>query len=189
MANKFDDKNSFKYTKSGSSHSKVDFLKGGMDFLDDELNNNSEDENLTLEELNDPEMIMEIDQDEIQYIEDVIEETPVKNQSSIVKSNIIQKKTVPKKPNLVDKMVDKDVSQLTKNMIKNVSSEDIKSIVNVSKRQKDQMVSGNMSFLARDNVTMEEKKEFLNKLDEITSSEDVSNANASFVMQWLKNRK
>lgn len=189
MANKFNDKNNFKQVKSGSSSSRIDFLKGGMDFLDNELKDNSDDENLTLEELNDPEMAIEIDQEESQDIEEIIEESPVKTKSTIVKSNIISKKPVVKKPDLVDKMVDKDVNQLTRNLVKGVSSEDIKSIINVSKKQKEQMVTGNMSFLARDNVTQEEKKEFLDKLDQITSSEDVSTANASFVMKWLKNRK
>lgn len=189
MSNKFNDKNNFKYTKGGSSSSKVDFLKGGTDFIDQALNDTSEDEILTAEELADPELAIEIDQEDFIEEESIVEDTTIKNKSNIVRANIAVKKPAVKKPDVVDKIVDKDVNKMVRDLVKDVSVEETRSIINVSKKQKEQMATGNMSFLGRDNATTEEKREFLNKLDEIVSSDDVSNANASFVMKWLKNRK
>lgn len=189
--NNFNDKNSFKYAKGGSSNSKLDFLQGGTDFLDKELNDNSESENISPDELYDPELDIEIDQENIE--EEIItleEDTSQKvKETKNGKTTIVPKKIAVKKTPVADKIVDKDVNNLVKKLVKDVNIEEIRSINNVSKKQKDQMISGNMSFLGRSNASTEEKKEFLNKLDEITSSEDITNANASFVMKWLKNRK
>lgn len=188
--NNFNDKNSFKKIKGGSSTSRLDFLKGGMDFLDEEFDDNNDTDNITQEELLDPELAIEIDQatieDDIVIVEEKIPNKSEENK--IGKSTVVTKKVVAKKPPVADKIVDKDVNDLVKKLVKDVDVDDVRSIKNVSKKQKDQMLSGNMSFLGRNDATSEEKKEFLNKLDDITSSEDITNANASFVMKWLKNR-
>lgn len=191
MANKnFNEKNTFKYAKGGTSSSKIDFLKGGTEFLDEELDDSFDTENLTLEELEDPELNIEIDQETTDNVMTVEEEVSEKvEEVKTGKVTVVSRKVAVKKPVVADKIVDKDVNKLVKQLVKDVNVEEVRSITHVSKKQKDQMVAGNMSFLGRDNVTMEEKKEFLNKLDEIVSSEDVANANASFVMKWLKHRK
>lgn len=189
--NNFNDKNSFKKIKGGSSTSRLDFLKAGMDFLDEELEEVNDSENLTQEELEDPELTIEIDQDNNEDEMLTVEEERVSQKTEEPKSGkvtVVTKKVTVKKPPVADKIVDKDVNDLVKKLVKDVDSEDIRSIKNVSKKQKDQMLSGGMAFLGRNDATSEEKKEFLNKLDEITSSEDITNANASFVMKWLKNR-
>ncbi|MFN8575496.1 MAG: hypothetical protein U0354_01440 [Candidatus Sericytochromatia bacterium] len=190
--NSFNDKNTFKNLKGGSSNSKLDFLKGGMDFLDKELEDSNETENISQEELDDPELAIEIDQESIEEELLTVEEEEVSQKLDETKSGkvtVITRKVSVKKPPVADKIVDKDVKDLVKKLVKDVNIEDVRSINNVSKKQKDQMLSGNMSFLGRSNASIEEKKEFLSKLDEITSSEDITNANASFVMKWLKNRK
>lgn len=189
--NSFNDKNTFKNLKGGSSNSKLDFLKGGMDFLDRELEDNNETENISQEELDDPDLAIEIDQesteDEMLTVEEEVSQKIEEPKNG--KVTVVTRKVSVKKPPVADKIVDKDVKDLVKKLVKDVNIEDVRSINNVSKKQKDQMLSGNMSFLGRNNASMEEKKEFLSKLDEITSSEDITNANASFVMKWLKNRK
>ncbi len=193
MAKDSKDKSSLKLSKSGSSNSKVDFLNGGMDFLDREILNGVDVEDLSAEDLADPELSdldEEFEDDDIITIEENVSEEEKVKEIKTGKVTVISRKVSVKKPVANDKEdVEKEVNKLVKDLVKGVSQSEAKETINLSSRHKEQMISGSMNFLARDKVSNEEKKEFLSKLDEITSSEEVSNANASFVLKWLNNRK
>ncbi|MBC7473553.1 MAG: hypothetical protein H7263_04625 [Candidatus Sericytochromatia bacterium] len=193
MAKDSKDKSSLKLSKSGSSNSKVDFLNGGMDFLDREILNGIDVEDLSAEDLADPELSdldEEFEDDDIITIEENVSEEEKVKEIKTGKVTLISRKVSVKKPVANDKEdVEKEVNKLVKDLVKGVSQSEAKETINLSSRHKEQMINGSMNFLARDKVSNEEKKEFLSKLDEITSSEEVSNANASFVLKWLNNRK
>lgn len=191
MSKNSNDKNNFNYAKSGKSNAKVDFIKGGMDFLDQEVLNDLEsEEDLSDEDLDDPELLEfeESDPDEVLTIEEEISEEVKEVKTG--KVTVVSRKVAVKKPvKTVNENVEKEVGQLAKDLVKDIPSGEAKKLLHMSNSQKDQLMNGNMDFLSRGKVSSEEKKEFMAKFDEISSSEEVSNANAAFVLKWLNQRK
>ncbi len=186
-------KGSFKPARKGSSDSRVDFLKGKTDFLssddDDDEVLDEETEMSLAEDLEEPELSDLVnDSDEVAEVtveEDITEEV---REPKTGKLTIVSRKITVKKP-VVNEEVEKGVGELTRTLITDISDTEVNTFLDISNKQKDQMISGQMQFIGRKNVSNEEKKELLSKLDEITSSDEVSKANAAFVLKWLKKRK
>jgi hypothetical protein len=181
------DKNTFKSVKAGSSTSSMDFLKEGTDFLTDIENDEEDSELVTAEDFNDPELsdFTDEDEDDEYVIEEVAEEV---KEVKTGKVTVISRKFPVKKNETEKPEVEKEVKKLVKDLASDISENEINGLLGISTGQRDQILTGEMQFLGRKNITLDEKKEFFARLDEITSTEDVSKANSAFVLKWLKNR-
>jgi hypothetical protein len=178
-------KESFKTPKSGSSNSKIDFIKEGVDFLSDIDLEDDESEVFTPEDLDDPELSDYSEESEDDFIiEEIAEEV---KEVKTGKVTIISKKIPVKKP-VENPVVEKEVNKLIKDLAPDVSPREIADFLEVTPAHREQFVNGEMQFLSRKNVSKEDKKEFMAKLDEIVSTDEVSKANSAFVLKWLKTR-
>lgn len=177
-------------SKKGGSDSKLSFIKEDTGFLD-ELALEAEEE-VTEEDLENPEF-SDLEQD------DIIEEDFIGKIQDVVSGNKESKvtsiKVIPKKlDNTKDKKLEsskeviKQVNHLIKEISSNITDAEIKSVLELSQKDKEIMSTGGMELSLRGKLSREEKKELISKLEEIKADETVSKANASFVLKWLKSR-
>ena len=117
--------------------------------------------------------------------ENIIEEV---KEPKTGKITIVSRKISVKKP-VGNEEVEKEVSKLTKSLVTDVSESEINNFLQVSSKHKEVLSTGQMQITGRKNATNEERKELVSKLDEIIASDEVSTANAAFVLKWLKKRK
>jgi len=175
-------------TRFGKSSAKVNFISNAEDlFSEEELTSDSESDDFSEDSLS-----LSADDTFDEYedleLEDIINKT-TKKESAIISSKIHSLRRddlTPKK--LAKKEINEVAGKLTKKFIGQVSKEESENLLNVSQKQKNDFLSGNFDFTARKDITQSEKKELFEKLEQITSTVDVEQANSAFVLKWLKNR-
>ena len=188
---KKNDEKFIKKTKVGSSDSEYSFLQGKTDILSEaELDDIVKEElgqEISAEDMEDPEFteITEESSEEVTIEEEITEEV---TESKTGKITVISRKVAIKKPVVNNEILEKEVVNVVKKLGGEVSEREVNNLLKVNPSLKSQLVSGNMEISARKNQSIEEKKELINKLEEISASEDVSKANATVVLKWLKNR-
>jgi len=178
-----------KAPKTGSSNSRIDFLKEGTDFLTDLDTEEDDNEDISPEDIATTDL-SDFDDEMDEVFTTETEEEEITEEVKEVKTGkvtVISRKVAVKKPEEAPE-VEKEVSKLVNELVPDISQAEIKNFLDMSSGTREQLLSGEMQILGRNDVSFAEKKEFLSKLDEITSTEDVSKANSAFVLKWLKNR-
>lgn len=174
-------------SKKGASDSALGFIKEGSSFLDDEDLELEEGE-LSEEDLEDPEFLS-FDEDLEQELDD-IEVVEEKKDDKKPVTGIVSKKIVVKKETQGQVAINKEASRLVNELVKgDISENEVNSFLNLSPQHKELLFSGELELSLRGKLSASEKKELASKLDDIKASDDISKANASFVLKWLKNRK
>lgn len=176
------------HSKKGGSDSKLSFIKEDTGFIDEIALN--EEEEVTEEDLSSPEF-SDLEHDDI-IEEDFIEQ----NQnllSEIKESRVTSIKVIPRKNEKEKKLesskeVIKEVNHLIKEISSTITESEIRSILEISSKDKEIMSAGGMDLSLRGKLSKEDRKEFISKLEEIKADDTVSKANASFVLKWLKGR-
>jgi len=175
-------------TKEGTSSSKLNFLKEEDDF---EEISNEEIEQFEIDEPEEDEDYEEYSTEEI--LEEEIEETyTTKQQEKIQKNDIVvlPRKEI-KKPDFSDnpklKSVSKQANKLLKEYAGDISDEEIDKFLSLNNSEKEQMINGPLQFMNK-NFSENDRKEMVNKIENIKSSEVISRTNAAFVLKWLKKR-
>ncbi|GIW22070.1 MAG: hypothetical protein KatS3mg068_1077 [Candidatus Sericytochromatia bacterium] len=174
--------------KEGTSNSKLDFLKEDEDF---EEVTNEEIEQFEVEEENeDYEDFEEVTSEEIEQLD--INENIQKQESKVFKNEItiLPRKEI-KKIDISDnsklKSVSKQANKLLKEFASDISDEEINKFLNLDGNHKEQMINGPLQFMNK-NFSDSEKREMINKIENIKSSDIISKTNAAFVLKWLKKR-
>jgi hypothetical protein len=178
-------------TKEGTSNSKLNFLKEDDDF--EEISN----EELEQFEVEETEYDEDNEDDEDYSSENILEEEidevyTQKQEEKIVKTDIVvlPRKQI-KKPEFTDnpklKSVSKQANKLLKEYASDISEEEIDKFLNLNNTEKEQMINGPLQFMNK-NFSENDKKEMINKIDNIKSSDIISRTNAAFVLKWLKKR-
>jgi hypothetical protein len=174
--------------KEGTSNSKLDFLKE-----DDEI------EEITNEELEQFEAEEnEDDEDDEDYSSEILSEEDIteiniqkKEEKAVKKDILILPRKKIEKPEFIDspklKSISKQASKLLKEYASDISEEEINKFLNLNDKEKEQMINGPLQFMNK-NFSENDKKEMINKIDNIKSSDIVSRTNAAFVLKWLKKR-
>ena len=174
-------------SKKGASDSALAFIKEGSSFLDEEDLELEEGE-LSEEDLEDPEFLS-FDEDLEQELDD-IEVVEEKKDDKKPVTGIVSKKIVVKKETQGQVAINKEASRLVNELVKgDISENEVNSFLNLSPQHKELLFSGELELSLRGKLSASEKKELASKLDDIKASDDISKANASFVLKWLKNRK
>lgn len=174
-------------SKKGASDSALGFIKEGTSFLDDEDLELEEGE-LSEEDLEDPEFLS-FDEELEQELDD-IEVVEEKKDDKKPVTGIVSKKIVVKKETQGQVAINKEASRLVNELVKgDISENEVNSFLNLSPQHKELLFSGELELSLRGKLSASEKKELASKLDDIKASDDISKANASFVLKWLKNRK
>ncbi|MFN8671258.1 MAG: hypothetical protein U0457_04135 [Candidatus Sericytochromatia bacterium] len=180
-------------SKKGKSNSQVDFIKGEL--FDAELEERINSVSIDEDEIDSFE-IADLEFDEIDELEinDEIDFEPQNDTSylatdkkkptiEVINRKVLTNKSDEKK---ASKMVSKEATKLVKDFIKqDLPINEVRNILELSHGDKELLM--NTPF-GSNSSNSQEKKELINKLNDITSSDEVNIANASFVLKWLKNR-
>lgn len=176
-------------TKKGQSDSEVNFIKGELfdAELENRINSNIDiDEN----ELDDLDFELELESnDDFDYddnfeLNDTLQPSKKKPSVEVLRRASLAKDEDRKR----EVALSRETSKLARDLIKEeLPANQIRGILEVSLQDKELLMSNALSF-GEKSKSIQEKRELIQKLDEITSTHDVNVANASFVLKWLKNR-
>lgn len=110
-----------------------------------------------------------------------------------VKPQVVAPKVPEKKPELpkvvVPKFIKKD-SQLEKDIVKviqEVPREELEKILKPTKEAKERLV--NMDFQNRDDMSEEEKRDFIEQIAKKEPEPEIAEMNGALVWKWQKNRR
>lgn len=176
-------------TKKGQSDSEVNFVKGELfdTELEDRINSNID---IDEDELDDLDFELELESNEDLDYEDNFELNdtlqPNKKKPSV---EVLRRASLAKDEDRKREVaLSRETSKLTRDLIKEaLPANQIRGILEVSLQDKELLMSNALSF-GEKSKSIQEKRELIQKLDEISSTHDVNVANASFVLKWLKNR-
>lgn len=176
-------------TKKGQSDSEVNFIKGEL--FDTELENRiNSNIDIDEDELDDLDLELELESnDDLDYednfeLNDTLQPSKKKPSVEVLKRASFAKDEDRKR----EVALSRETSKLTRDLIKEeLPVSQLKGILEVSRQDKE-LLMGNALPFGDKSKSLQEKRELIQKLDEITSTHDVNVANASFVLKWLKNR-
>jgi len=171
---------------TGSSNSNVSFIQGEIDELTQEIEDEIEgDFEPEIEDLEDDSELEEIE------IPKPIKKSSgsVTSPTKVLKLDIDKIRKKPKEsdlPKLPEIKPEEKVADILNEISEEISEEEIEEFFDVSPEQKEELLVGELDFLARKNSKREDRFELFSKLDEIVPSPDVTRTNAIFVLKWLK---
>lgn len=176
-------------TKKGQSDSEVNFVKGEL--FDTELENRiNSNIDIDEDELDDLDFELELESnDDLDYednfeLNDTLQPNKKKPSVEVLRRASLAKDEDRKR----EVALSRETSKLTRDLIKEeLPANQIRGILEVSLQDKELLMGNALSF-GEKSKSIQEKRELIQKLDEISSTHDVNVANASFVLKWLKNR-
>lgn len=83
--------------------------------------------------------------------------------------------------------LDRDILDISLNMITNFSPEEIDSVLKPSYESLDKMIKDDKFKWQARNMSELEKRDFIQKVEDLKTEPEVSKANSVFVLNWLKN--